>query len=126
MKFCRKCGKQLDDNAQFCDNCGANQDGTSTISTTNSNNSQASNISSKSRAVAALLAWFLGGLGVHNFYLGNKKKAIAQLVCTLLFFLIIPIIVSSIWVLVDFVIILCGTYADGDGKVVASWSGKEN
>ena len=35
--------------------------------------------SDKSYIAAALLAFFLGGFGAHNFYLGYKKKAIIQL-----------------------------------------------
>ena len=34
----------------------------------------------KTRMTAALLAIFLGGLGVHKFYLGDTKKAILYLV----------------------------------------------
>lgn len=38
---------------------------------------------SKSKTAAALLAFFLGTLGVHNFYLGYIGKAIAQLSITI-------------------------------------------
>ena len=34
----------------------------------------------KNKALAALLAFFLGGLGIHKFYLGQKKWGIAYLV----------------------------------------------
>jgi hypothetical protein len=34
---------------------------------------------SKSKIVAALLAFFLGTLGIHSFYMGNKKKGLIQL-----------------------------------------------
>ncbi len=33
----------------------------------------------KSQIIAALLAWFLGTLGIHLFYLGHKKKAMTRL-----------------------------------------------
>lgn len=39
--------------------------------------------SPKSRIAGALLAFFLGGLGIHNFYLGKKNRGIAQLSITL-------------------------------------------
>ncbi len=39
---------------------------------------------SKSKIVAALLAFFLGGFGVHSFYMGNKKKGFIQLGATVL------------------------------------------
>ncbi|MEY8565264.1 TM2 domain-containing protein [Corynebacterium sp.] len=37
-------------------------------------------LSRKKKVVAALLAFFVGGTGAHNFYIGNKGRAIAQLV----------------------------------------------
>ncbi len=37
----------------------------------------------KEKLVAGLLALLLAGLGVHNFYLGNTGKGIAQLVMTI-------------------------------------------
>ena len=38
----------------------------------------------KSRLVYILLAFFLGELGIHNFYAGHTQKAVIQLVITLL------------------------------------------
>jgi TM2 domain-containing membrane protein YozV len=38
----------------------------------------------KSKLTAGLLGIFLGSLGVHNFYLGFRGKAIAQLLITIL------------------------------------------
>ncbi len=128
MKFCKNCGKQLEDNDQFCPNCGANQESTADIVNNNAsgNNGGAfSNVSDRSRIVAALLACFLGYLGIHNFYLGNKKTAVTQLILTCFCFLIIPIIISCVWAFVDFILILCGTCKDGEGKVVSSWKGRE-
>ena len=40
-------------------------------------------VSSKSQIVAALLAYFLGALGVHNFYLGQNKLGMTKLVMLL-------------------------------------------
>lgn len=75
-------------------------------------------VSDKSRLVATLLAFFLGALGIHNFYLGNKGKAIAQLVMTLL---LVTAIVSAIWSFVEFVMIVCGSGKDNEGKKVTDW-----
>lgn len=36
--------------------------------------------SRKTKVAAALLAFFLGGTGAHNFYIGNTGRAIVQLV----------------------------------------------
>ena len=45
------------------------------------------NASDKNRVVAALLAFFLGGLGVHKFYLGKNQAGAIMLVLTLVGFL---------------------------------------
>ena len=63
-----------------------------------------------------LLAFFLGTLGVHNFYLGYTTKGIIQLVLTLTF---IGLIVSGIWAFIDFIMLLMrsGSYAyDAQGQ----------
>ena len=76
----------------------------------------------KSKIVAGLLGLFLGGLGVHNFYLGYTGKAVAQLLLTLIGWIILsgPII-SGIWALIESVLILCSSYGsnwhrDGRGQ----------
>ncbi|MDM1548614.1 TM2 domain-containing protein [Empedobacter falsenii] len=53
----------------------------------------------KNKIVAALLALFLGGIGVHQFYLGNNKKGIFYL---LFFWTLIPSMIAFI----DFIILL--------------------
>lgn len=74
----------------------------------------------RSYLVSALLAFFLGEFGVHNFYLGYRSRAITQLGLYIVgwifsFVLIgIPIVIAvHIWAFVDFVLILlrAGTYA---------------
>ncbi len=67
----------------------------------------------KSRLIYILLALFLGGLGIHNFYAGYKKKAIIQLLLVIPgFILIIPPFIEFIWVLVD----ICTVTKDSTGK----------
>ena len=62
----------------------------------------------KSRIGAGVLGIFLGGFGVHNFYLGYKGKAIAQLLITCLSFGLLYF-VSSTWGLIEGILILVGT-----------------
>ncbi|WP_103063963.1 TM2 domain-containing protein [Actinomyces qiguomingii] len=62
----------------------------------------------KSKVAAGLLGIFLGGFGIHNFYLGYNGKAIAQLLITLLSFGLLAV-VSGIWGLVEGIIILTAT-----------------
>ncbi len=55
-------------------------------------------VSDRNKYVAALLAFFIGTLGIHRFYLGRTGSAITMLVlsCT-----IVGIIVSAPWALID-------------------------
>jgi len=57
-KFCVNCGEQIDAKAEICPKCGVRQPMTVAHGR-------------KNRTTAALLAFFLGGLGAHRFYLGN-------------------------------------------------------
>jgi len=94
--------------------------------------------SGKSQLIAALLAFFLGTLGIHNFYLGYKKKGMTQLFLTLigyglstvgtilamgglvlagLFSLFGWIIIVGVWIwaLIDFIKILTGDLKPASG-----------
>lgn len=53
----------------------------------------------KNGVVYILLAWFLGTLGIHNFYAGYVKRAVVQLLLTLFapIFLFVPLIVTALW-----------------------------
>lgn len=89
--FCKNCGTQLQDGAAFCPNCGAP---VASEGTQNAETQQAQpqpqpqpapqNAARKSKLAAGLLGIFLGGLGVHNFYLGFTKRALIQLLVSLL------------------------------------------
>ena len=69
----------------------------------------------KSRIAAGLLGLLLGGLGIHNFYLGYTGKAIAQLLITVLSFGLLAFI-PAIWGLIEGVMILTDkNYLDADG-----------
>ena len=66
--------------------------------------------------VAALLAFFLGALGIHNFYLGYTAKGIIQLVLTIT---VIGAFISVIWAFIEFIMIIArsGSYAyDAQGQ----------
>ncbi|WP_080796165.1 TM2 domain-containing protein [Corynebacterium pacaense] len=74
----------------------------------------------KSVVVAALLAFFLGTLGVHNFYLGYTGRGVAQLALTVVGWITAVFLVGfvllfavGVWVLVDLIMIIArtGTYS---------------
>lgn len=87
---------------------------TKTIIYNNGQNYNA-NPQAKSKIAAGLLGIFLGGFGVHNFYLGYTGKAVAQLLITLLT-CGFGAFISSIWGLIEGILILTGSInVDGAG-----------
>ena len=60
-------------------------------------------VEQKSRLVAGLLGIFLGGLGIHRFYLGHIGLGVVQLVLSLVTFG-----VASLWGFIEGIMILCG------------------
>jgi hypothetical protein len=73
----------------------------------------AAGISPKSRTVAAILGFFLGGIGIHRFYLGNIGMAVAML--------FLGWLTLGIWPLIDWIIVLVGSAHDGQGLKVINW-----
>jgi len=85
-------------------------------------------ISSKSRLAATLLAFFLGTLGIHRFYVGKTATAVAMLILGIIGYATIIVAVGvvllwavEIWALVDFVFAVSGIMKDKDGKVIKNW-----
>lgn len=89
--FCGNCGAQINPGAAICVNCGAAVKGSATGE-------------AKSKLVAVLLAFFLGGFGIHDFYLGYTKFGIIKIVLT-----VCTGVGGSIWALVDFIRLLTGS-----------------
>jgi TM2 domain-containing membrane protein YozV len=65
--------------------------------------------SSKSKLLTALLCLFLGYLGIHRFYVGKVGTGILWLVTGG---------IAGIGVIVDFIMILLGSFTDSDGYYV--------
>ena len=100
-KFCQNCGSETDSSAEICVKCGVRlARGTS------------QDISPKSRLIVTLFAAFLGGLGIHRFYLGQTGLGILML---------LTMGGCGIWALVDFILAVSGSMKDKDGKPITDW-----
>lgn len=91
-KFCSDCGGVIKSKAEICPKCGVRQ-----LAAPGAFGNTAPN--GKNKIAAALLAFFLGGFGVHKFYLGQVGMGILYLV---FFWTFIPAIVAF----VEFIILL--------------------
>ena len=69
-------------------------------------------ISPKSRLAATLLCFFLGVIGVHRFYVGKVGTGILQ---------ILTLGGVGIWVLIDFIMIVVGSFRDKQGLLLETW-----
>ena len=94
--FCHNCGKEVTPEAAFCLNCG--------VALKEDNKKVSETLGGQNRNLMALLAFLVGGWGVHNFILGEVKKGITRIILTCCCG------IGGILALVDFIKILCGTY----------------
>lgn len=79
----------------------------------------------KKKYVAVILAASLGPFGIHNFYLGNKNRALAQVLLSTvgaLFTFGISTAAVSVWALVEAVLLLTENIdADGEGYKIQTF-----
>ena len=129
-KFCPNCGTNYDDNMMNCPNCGApapqmnndqfnqqyNQQQYQQPMGNQQYNPQFQQQpmmpGAKSKMAAGLLGIFLGGWGVHNFYLGNTSRGVIQIVVSL-----VTCGLGAWWGLIEGILILCGNInTDAQGR----------
>lgn len=97
FRFCAFCGAEVNPNAAVCLTCGCPTKGAGAAG------ADGWVPAGKEKIVAILLAFFLGGFGIHNFYLGETKKGILRL-------LTCWIGLGGILALIDFIKMLIGSY----------------
>ncbi len=95
--YCRNCGKEVNEQAvacpacgvpplaekKFCNNCGVETAPNQALCTQCGVSLTAGSSESKNKMAAGLLAIFLGGLGIHKFYLGYNKEGVIMLAVSL-------------------------------------------
>ncbi len=114
--FCANCGNELAPGAQICGKCGY---GDFQQAAQNAGTYAAPVSERKSRLAAGLLGILIGCWGVHNFYLGNTGKGVAQLLLGTVGCLAcgLGLLASSIWGLIEGIMILCESInTDGKGQ----------
>lgn len=138
---CSDCGQEIGDE-KFCSFCGAYQRNTKTLTTSNSNVTNTNHAtrtysSNNLRTTAAILAFYLGTLGIHNFYLKNMAIGFIQLILGMLWIILwiygtflstnprmvfifrdLFLVISGNWAIIDFIRIVCGSMKDGNGKTI--------
>lgn len=100
--FCPNCGQAVTPIQAMCTNCGVQLPNAGGVK------------SQKSKLVAGLLGIFLGGFGVHRFYLGYTGLGVVQIIVTL-----VTCGVGSLWGFIEGILCLCGKMTDADGNELA-------
>jgi len=95
--FCSSCGKEIDDKAVVCIHCGCPTKNYETKA-------------KKDKNIALLLAFFLGGFGLHRFYMDEPGIGaailIVNIVCTCMFLLVVPLIITTIIWIVELILMM--------------------
>ena len=95
--YCANCGNAVAPEAAVCLSCGVAIKNTA-------------GYGNYDKMVIALVCFFLGGLGIHNFMLGETKKGIVKIVLSFCFG------IGAILALIDFIKILMDKYEVNPNK----------
>jgi TM2 domain-containing membrane protein YozV/ribosomal protein L40E len=128
-RFCYNCGAQADPAAAVCVKCGVALYAAPGAAPAGYPGAVPGGYPGvppsplKSKLVAGLLGIFLGGLGIHRFYLGYNTIGVIQILVTVVGGIItcgIGWLAGSIWGLVEGILILTGSInKDAQGRPLA-------
>ncbi len=114
--FCRECGERISRRAVICPKCGVPTDQSDAHGPRQLSVGEPASITryraagtKKARSTAAILAFFLGGLGAHHFYLGNIVLGLIYLLFCMTF---IPAVIA----LIEAIVYLCMSDEAFDAK----------
>lgn len=116
---CVKCGVKVGQGSGYCGNCGAtlapNADvcmscGVAVKKSTVSNSDE--NLNGQDKVVMILICLFLGGIGIHNFMMGETKKGVFKIIMSFFCGL------GGIFALIDLIKIAMGSYVADPEKLV--------
>lgn len=100
--FCSNCGTATNANAEVCVNCGVSL----------KKQAAGGNLNGQDKVVMILICLFLGGIGIHNFMMGENKKGIFKIVMSLCCG------IGGILALIDLIRIAMGTYVVDSTKLI--------
>lgn len=124
--YCKSCGKEMNDNQAICLNCGVKkgegnaycancgqpvQPGADVCLNCGVAAKRSGNYGGQDKTTMAILCFFLGGLGIHNFIMGETKKGIVKIAASCCFG------IGCILALIDFVKILTDSYVVDPDKL---------
>ena len=117
--YCKNCGEQMNDNQAICLKCGVKTGqgegycqncgqpvapGAEVCLSCGVAVKKAGDYGKYDKMIIALVCFFLGGLGIHNFMLGETKKGVVKIVFSFLCG------IGGILALIDFIKILMDKY----------------
>lgn len=86
QEICIKCGVRKGEGNSFCPNCGNPTAPASDVclncgvSLKKQGQFLEGNLGGQSKLVIAIVCFFLGGIGIHNFMMGETKKGIVKII----------------------------------------------
>ena len=106
--ICLKCGVEVGKGSAYCSNCGKHVSPEAAVclscGVAIEKKKNGKYLNGKDKLTIALICFFFGGIGIHNFMMGENKKGIMKIVFMFLCG------ISSILALIDFIKILAGSY----------------
>ena len=98
--FCANCGQPIAPNAAVCMSCGV------------AVKKAGGDLNGQDKVVMILICLFLGGIGIHNFMMGETKKGVFKIIMSLCCG------IGGILALIDLVKICMGTYVVDATKLI--------